>query len=114
MVLDNYATDKHAKVLDWIERKKRIFLHFTPTSASWASPPHLEKCLREYLKRHNENLLLLVWTKSLGEIMVKIECGGAARVESAALYVGRDAFLTVETIGPPTVLRPCASKPRHG
>ena len=74
IVLDNYATHKHEKVLDWIERKKRIFLHFTPTSASWAnlverffatltdkqirrgvftSLPHLEKCLREYLKRHS-------------------------------------------------------------
>ena len=38
LVLDNYATHKHEKVLDWIERKQRIFLHFTPTSASWANP----------------------------------------------------------------------------
>ena len=37
IVLDNYATHKHEKVLAWIERKKRIFLHFTPTSASWAN-----------------------------------------------------------------------------
>ena len=37
IVLDNYATHKHEKVLNWIERKKRIFLHFTPTSASWAN-----------------------------------------------------------------------------
>ena len=35
LVLDNYATHKHEKVLNWIERKKRIYLHFTPTSASW-------------------------------------------------------------------------------
>jgi len=28
IVLDNYATHKHEKVLSWIERKKRIFLHF--------------------------------------------------------------------------------------
>ena len=67
IVLDNYATHKHEKVLRWIERKKRVFLHFTPTSASWAnlverffamltdkqirrgvftSVPHLEKRLR--------------------------------------------------------------------
>ena len=37
IVLDNYATHKHEKVLAWIERKKRIFLHFIPTSASWAN-----------------------------------------------------------------------------
>ena len=28
IVLDNYATHKHEKVLAWIERKKRVFLHF--------------------------------------------------------------------------------------
>ena len=32
IVLDNYATHKHEKVLAWIERKKRVFLHFIPTS----------------------------------------------------------------------------------
>ena len=63
-------------MLDWIERKQRIFPHFMPTSASWAnlaerffatltdkqirrgvstSVPHLAQCLREYLKRHDEN-----------------------------------------------------------
>ena len=37
IVLDNYATHKHEKVLAWIERKKRVFLHLIPTSASWAN-----------------------------------------------------------------------------
>jgi len=37
LVLDNYATHKHEKVQNWIEGKKRVFLHFTPTSASWAN-----------------------------------------------------------------------------
>ena len=37
IVLDNYATHKHDKVLAWIERKKRVFLHFIPTSASWGN-----------------------------------------------------------------------------
>ena len=32
IVLDNYATHTHEKVLEWIERKKRVFLHFIPTS----------------------------------------------------------------------------------
>ena len=30
MILDNYSTHKRAKVLDWIERQKWVFLHFTP------------------------------------------------------------------------------------
>ena len=85
--MDNCATHKHEKALARIERKKRIFLHFIPTSAPWAnlvepffailaqkqirrgtltSVPHLEKCVREYLQSHNENPLPLVWTKKAG------------------------------------------------
>ena len=37
IVLDNYATHKHEKVLGWIERNKHVFLHFTPTSALWVN-----------------------------------------------------------------------------
>ena len=71
IILDNYATHKHAKVIHWIERQKRIFLHFTPTSASWLnlverffstltqkqlrrgvfhSVKDLEMCLKDYIE----------------------------------------------------------------
>ena len=73
LVLDNYATHKHEKVLNWLERRKRICLHFTATSASWPNLVDrffallteskfsaarsrrcpLEKFLREYVKTHN-------------------------------------------------------------
>ena len=93
IVLDNYATHKHEAVLGWIERQKRIFLHFTPTSASWVnlverffqtltqkqiprgvftSLPHLEKCLRQYLNSYNDDPRPLVWTKTVDEIVEKI------------------------------------------
>jgi transposase len=35
LILDNYATHKHAKVLAWVAKHPRFHLHFTPTSASW-------------------------------------------------------------------------------
>lgn len=93
IVLDNYATHKHEKLLTWIERKKRIFLHFIPTSAPWVnlverffailtqnqirrgvftSVPHLDKCLREYLHSYNENPRPLVWKQAVEEILEKI------------------------------------------
>ena len=96
LVLDNYATHKHEKVLAWIERKRRIFLHFVPTSTSWAnlverffglltqkqvrrgvftSVPQLEKCLRDYLHSYNENPRPLVWTKSVDHIIAKVGRG---------------------------------------
>ena len=94
IVLDNYSTHKHARVMEWIERRQRVFLHFTPTSASWLnlverffstltqkqirrgvfhSVDHLEKCLKDYIETYNENPKPLVWTKSAGEILKKVE-----------------------------------------
>ena len=35
LIVDNYATHKHAKVKAWLKRHPRFHLHFTPTSASW-------------------------------------------------------------------------------
>ena len=35
LILDNYATHKHPKVMRWLAAHPRFHLHFTPTSASW-------------------------------------------------------------------------------
>ncbi len=35
IVCDNYATHKHPNVQTWLQRNKRVTLHFTPTSGSW-------------------------------------------------------------------------------
>jgi len=35
VILDNYATHKHPKVIAWLTRHPRVTFHFTPTSASW-------------------------------------------------------------------------------
>ena len=35
VILDNYATHKHARVRDWLARHPRWTFHFTPTSSSW-------------------------------------------------------------------------------
>ena len=99
IILDNYSTHRHEKVLEWIERKKRIFLHFIPTSSSWlnlverffamltekqirrgafTSVGHLEECLKNYLDTYNENPRPLVWTKSVEEIMKKVSRGRKA------------------------------------
>jgi transposase len=37
LILDNYATHKHAKVKAWLAKHPRFHLHFTPTSASWVN-----------------------------------------------------------------------------
>lgn len=35
VVVDNYATHKHADVRKWLDKNPRVQLHFTPTSGSW-------------------------------------------------------------------------------
>jgi transposase len=35
VILDNYATHKHPKLVQWLGRHPRWTFHFTPTSASW-------------------------------------------------------------------------------
>ncbi len=34
MIADNYATHKHANVMDWLKKPPRFSMHFTPTGSS--------------------------------------------------------------------------------
>ena len=44
VILDNYGTHKHPKVVAWLERHPRFVFHFTPTSCSW-------QCRRNLLRQ---------------------------------------------------------------
>jgi transposase len=35
LILDNYGTHKTQLIRDWLVKRPRFHLHFTPTSASW-------------------------------------------------------------------------------
>ena len=35
LILDNYGTHKTAIIHNWLARRPRFHLHFTPTSTSW-------------------------------------------------------------------------------
>lgn len=35
LILGKYATHKHRKVQQWLQRHRRFVLHFTPIGASW-------------------------------------------------------------------------------
>ena len=52
-IVDNYATHKHPKVRQWLDRHPRWTFHFTPTSASWlnAVEGFFAKLSRRRLKR---------------------------------------------------------------
>jgi transposase len=94
LILDNYATHKHATVKKWLAKRPRIHLHFTPTAASWLnmverffrevtekrlrrgvfhSVPDLVNALQEYLAHYNEKPTPFVWTAKANDILKKVE-----------------------------------------
>jgi transposase len=92
LILDNYATHKHAKVKAWLARHPRFHLHFIPTSASWLnlverwfadittkrirrgvfrSLPELVDAITAYIDQHNENPKAITWTAKAHDIIEK-------------------------------------------
>jgi transposase len=98
IICDNYATHKHARVRAWLEKRPRIHVHFTPTSASWLNMVErffrdlTEKCVRrgvfvsvndlhqsilEYIETHNEDPAPFIWTAAANDILEKVKRGRA-------------------------------------
>jgi len=96
LILDNYATHKHANVRAWLAKHPRFSLHFTPTSSSWlnlverwfrtltdnairrgafASVPHLISVIEAYLDINTDDPKPLVWTATAESILEKVRRG---------------------------------------
>ena len=90
LILDNYATHKTPEVKKWLLRYPRFELHFTPTKSSWLnlvesffslltrrklkrgvhrSTQALEKDIRSFLKKHNDEPTPYVWKKTADQIL---------------------------------------------
>jgi transposase len=93
VIVDNYATHKHANVKAWLARHPRVHLHFTPTSASWVNLVErffrdiTEQCIRrgvfrsvadlkaaimDYLQQRNANPRPYTWTAKPDTILTKV------------------------------------------
>ena len=93
LIVDNYATHKHANVKKWLKQNQRVHLHFIPTSSSWlnlverffglltekqlkrgvfTSVKELEAAIHDFIARHNESPKPFVWTKSAEAILEKV------------------------------------------
>ena len=94
LVVDNYATHKHAKVKAWLARRPRYHVHYTPTYASWlnqverwfgiitqqairrgsfSSVPQLRKRIGEFVDNYNRNCRPFSWTATADSILAKVE-----------------------------------------
>ncbi len=93
VILDNYATHKHAAVRTWLEKHPRVHFHFTPTSSSWLnlverffseitsrqlkrlavnSVAQLIEAITSYIDHRNEHPHPFVWTASPKSILAKV------------------------------------------
>lgn len=93
VIVDNYATHKHAHVQAWLRTHPRVHLHFTPTSASWlnlverlfaelndktirrgvfSSVKALEEAITTYLAERNRKPRPYTWTATVEAILAKV------------------------------------------
>jgi len=94
LVLDNYATHKHAKVRAWLARRPRYHVHFTPTYASWLNQVErwfgliTQRAIRRgsfrtvrelvqridtFVIRYNRTTSPFTWTATADSILAKLD-----------------------------------------
>lgn len=94
LVLDNAATHKTRLIQDWLLKRPRWHLHFTPTSASWLNlvegwfallarrqlqrgafetTADLERSIHAYIDQTNTEPKPFVWTKSADAILARVK-----------------------------------------
>jgi transposase len=90
LILDNYGTHKTALIRNWLLKRPRFHVHFTPTYGSWLnlverwfaeltnkrirrgafrSVKELQSAIREFIEVHNENPKPFVWTRTADQIL---------------------------------------------
>jgi transposase len=98
-IVDNYATHKHPKVMQWLARHPRWTFHFTPTSASWINAVEgffakltkrrlkrgvfhslvsLQAAINRFLTEANANPRPFRWTKDPDKIIAAVKRGHQA------------------------------------
>jgi putative transposase len=93
LILDNYATHKHAKVRTWLAARPRFHLHFIPAYSSWInqverwfglitqqairrgsfkSVKELIARINQFVQHYNRNSKPFAWTATADSIFQKL------------------------------------------
>jgi transposase len=93
VILDNYGSHKHPKIMAWLARHPRWTFHFTPTSGSWLnavetffsaltrrrlkrgsfrSVVDLQAAINRYIAEHNDDPKPFTWTTTAAHILAKL------------------------------------------
>jgi len=94
LVVDNYATHKHAKVRNWLAARPRYHIHYTPTYSSWlnqvetwfhiitqkairrgsfGSTKQLREKIDQFVKNYNSKSNPFMWTATADSILAKVK-----------------------------------------
>lgn len=94
LVVDNYATHKHAKIRNWLAARPRYHVHYTPTYASWLnqvetwfhiitqkairrgsfrSTKQLREKIDQFVKDYNSKSKPFMWTATADSILAKVK-----------------------------------------
>lgn len=92
IICDNFSAHRHKKVNQWMKGQERVFLHFTPTHASWLnqieiwfsimtrrvlkqgvfkSVPDLIQKIDRFIKEYNQTAKPFAWTYTGQPLKVK-------------------------------------------
>jgi putative transposase len=67
IIVDNYATHKHARVKRWLAERPRFQVHFTPTYASWLNQVEI------WFNRITQQAIRRGTFRSVRELVAKID-----------------------------------------
>lgn len=94
LIIDNYATHKHAKVRTWLAAHRRYHVHYTPTYASWLnqverwfglitqqairrgsfrSVKELIRHIQKFVDQYNKKTTPFMWTATADSIFAKLK-----------------------------------------
>lgn len=94
LVIDNYATHKHAKVRTWLATHPRYHVHYTPTYASWLNQVEIwfnlitQRAIRRgtfrsvkdlvqkidiFVEKYNAEAVPFMWTATADSILKKLK-----------------------------------------
>ena len=73
VILDDYATHRHAKVKAWLAKNPRVHFHFIPTRSSWLNL--IERFFGELSQRQLKRVAVTNVDELIGVIMAYIDRG---------------------------------------
>jgi putative transposase len=94
LVVDNYATHKHAKIRNWLAARPRYHVHYTPTYSSWLNQVEIwfniitQKAIRrgsfrstkqlrakidQFVEAYNSKSKPFIWTATADSILNKVK-----------------------------------------